>query len=416
MPQADGSTLYGWSVGDLVVGSQPRALLVTYSGRIADEAVNVAGRAVVNTAHTAWNVTDGRTPTAADFGFDRQSETDSATATVLEPRLSVAKAVTDATPEPTQRFGYTVSVTNATGASVSAAFDLVVTDVVPRGVVVDPASISDGGELTGADPVTGGGTITWDAADLPGALAPGARIDLVYEALLAPSEQLASAALVNRATVASYESLTTGGRVYAGPQATAGVTPQFPRLTTAKAALDPSPAYIGDPFRWRVTVTNSGGAPAFGIDVRDTLPPGWDYADGTARVVRAGGAPLAIEPAVAGQDLAWFDLGTLAAGESAVVTLCRGPRPRRGLRPRRRCLRAARQHRPRHGRRRVRRDRQRHRSLLRPRRHGAHPRRLRRPRPRQDPRRPGRGRCRGDLAGRGLQRRPRRRRGPVPGH
>ena len=175
VPQADGSTLYGWSVGDLVVGSQPRALLVTYSGRIADEAVNVAGRAVVNTAHTAWNVTDGRTPTAADFAFDRQSETDSATATVLEPRLSVAKAVTDATPEPTQRFGYAVSVTNATGASVSAAFDLVVIDVVPRGVVVDPASISDGGELTGADPVTGGGTITWDAADLPGPLAPGAR-------------------------------------------------------------------------------------------------------------------------------------------------------------------------------------------------------------------------------------------------
>ena len=76
-----------------------------------------------------------------------------------------------------------------------------------------------------------------------------------------------------------------------------------------------------------MTVTNSGGAPAFGIDVRDTLPPGWDYADGTARAVRAGGAPRAIEPAVSGQDLTWFDLGALAAGESVVVTFAAVPGP-----------------------------------------------------------------------------------------
>ena len=80
------------------------ALLVTYSGRIADEPVNVAGRAVVNTAHTAWNITNGRTPTAADFAFDRQSVSDTATATVIEPRLSVTKVVDDPTPDPTQRF------------------------------------------------------------------------------------------------------------------------------------------------------------------------------------------------------------------------------------------------------------------------------------------------------------------------
>ena len=108
--------------------------------------------------------------------------------------------------------------------------------------------------------------------DLPGPLAPGGSVDLGYQAVLAPSAQLTGAALVNTARIRSYESLVAGGRVYSGPQTTARVTPQFPRITTTKTAVDPAPAYIGDPFRWRVTVTNSGGATAYGIDVRDTLP------------------------------------------------------------------------------------------------------------------------------------------------
>ena len=312
-------------MGDVVVGNQPRGLIVTYSGRIADQPVNVAGRSIVNSAHTAWNTTNGRTPTAADFPFDRSGPPDSATATVLEPRLTVAKTVSDATPDPTQRFAYTVRVTNATGATVSAAYNILVTDAVPVGVVVDPASISAGGFLTGADPVTGGGTITWDAADLPGPLAPGVTVDLGYEAVLAPSAQLTTAVLVNTARIGSYASLATGGRVYTGPSATAQVTPQFPVIRTTKTALDPAPAYIGQPFRWQVTVTNSGGATAYGIDVTDTLPVGWEYVDGTARVVVSGGGVQAIEPIVAGRVLLWRDLGSIANGESVVVSFSAVP-------------------------------------------------------------------------------------------
>jgi uncharacterized repeat protein (TIGR01451 family) len=325
VPQPDGSTLYGWTAGDVVIGSQPLGFIVTYSGRITDQSVNVAGRALVNSAHSAWNITNGRTPTAADFPFDRTGAPDSATAIVLEPRLSVAKAVSDATPDPTQRFSYTVRVTNATGATVSAAHNILVTDAVPVGVVVDPSSISAGGELTGADPVTGGGTITWDATDLPGPVAPGVTVDLGYEAVLAPSSTLTAAALVNTATVRSFESLPTGGRIYTGPSTTARVTPQFPRLTTTKAALDPAPAYIGDPFRWRVTVTNSGGSTAFGVDVVDTLPEGWEYVEDSARVVVSGGGAQAIEPVVLGRLLAWNDLGSIANGESVVVSFSAVP-------------------------------------------------------------------------------------------
>ena len=131
VPQPDGSTLYGWTVGTIATGPQPRGLVATYSGRIADVPVNVAGRAAVNTARAEWNLTPGRTPSAADFAFDRQSQPDSATVTVLEPRISVAKRASDTTPDPTQRFGYTVSVTNAAGATRSAAYNLVVVDTSP---------------------------------------------------------------------------------------------------------------------------------------------------------------------------------------------------------------------------------------------------------------------------------------------
>ena len=184
---------------------------------------------------------------------------------------------------------------------MSAALDLVVTDVVPVGVVVDPSSISDGGGLIGADPVTGGGTITWDAVDLPGPLAPGGSVDLGVPGLLAPSEQLAAAALVNRATVRSYESLTTGGRVYSGAADHGPCHAPVPPAHDRQGRTRPRPGLHRSTLPVAGHRDQQRRRPAFGIDVRDTLPAGWEYVDGTARVVRAGGAPLAIEPAVAGQ-------------------------------------------------------------------------------------------------------------------
>ena len=80
-------------------------LIVTYSGRVADQPVNVAGRPLVNSAHTSWNTTNGRTPTAADFPFDRQGAPDSATATVLEPQADGRQGGQrhDARPDPAVR-------------------------------------------------------------------------------------------------------------------------------------------------------------------------------------------------------------------------------------------------------------------------------------------------------------------------
>ncbi len=128
-----------------------------------------------------------------------------------------------------------------------------------------------------------------------------------------------------------YESLPSGGRVYAGPSTTATVTPQFPRLVTAKAATSGAPAYIGTPYTWTVTTTNTGGAQAFAVDVTDTLPANWAYVPGSATVRVAGGPATPIDPftiTVGTRDrLFWVNIAELQPGEAVVVTYQAVPGP-----------------------------------------------------------------------------------------
>ena len=330
-PQSDGSTLYGFTVGDLLASPNIRLETITYTATVLDVPSNKAGVARTNTALTAWFITPGHTPTSAGTAFDRTGSSDTATVTVVEPRLSIAKTVSDTTPDPGQPFHYSLVVANASGATVSDAFNTVVTDTVPVGVVVDPASITNGGVLTAADPVTGGGTITWPASELTGPLAPGGTYVLGYSAVLAPSQTLDTSVLRNTARVTRYESLPSGGRVYTGPSTQANVTPQFPNLVTAKTATDGAPTYIGTPYTWTVTSTNTGGAEAFAVEVADTLPASWLYVAGSARVSVNGGPAVADEPTVVSvlghSVLRWTDTADLLTGQKVTITYRATPQP-----------------------------------------------------------------------------------------
>ncbi|MFC6009052.1 hypothetical protein [Angustibacter luteus] len=321
VPQPDGSVLTANLIGDVPAVPNVRRFTITYTGLVTDVPANVAGRVATNTAHAAWNTVNGSTPTRADNAWTQSGGPGSASVTVLEPNVTTTKSVSDTTPEPTDVFTYTVTLTNANTATSSAAYRGYIRDVVPVGVVVDPATISNGGTIAGADPVNGGGTISWNDLGAGQPLAPGAFLGLTYDAKLAPSTILTGAGLTNTATNLAYDSVPTDPhRTYAGGSATATVTPDFPRLTTTKAAVDPAPAYLGDPFTWRVTVTNTGGATAFGVDVTDLLPVGWTYEDGTARVSVAGGPAVAEEPVTLGRVLTWQNEGTLQPGQAVVVT------------------------------------------------------------------------------------------------
>jgi uncharacterized repeat protein (TIGR01451 family)/fimbrial isopeptide formation D2 family protein len=318
----------GWFLGDIGVGAQVRTVTITYSGRIADVAGNAAGTPRTNSATIRWNTTNGTDPTSTGATWAKSSAAATATVTVVEPAVTIAKAVDDTTVEPGQGFTYTVTVTNnGRAANLSPVYNVTVVDTVPIGVVVNPATISGGGVLAGVG-ANGGGTITWT---VPGPLAANASTALTYGAQLAASATLTSAGRTNTADITRYESLASGGRIYDGPTASQTLTPQFPHVTVAKSVAA-GPAYLGKPKTWTITVTNDGAAAGRGVDVTDSLPTNWTYDAGSASVVVAGGAANQVEPTlstVSGkQVLAWNNAGTIpatGANRTMVITFTATP-------------------------------------------------------------------------------------------
>jgi uncharacterized repeat protein (TIGR01451 family)/fimbrial isopeptide formation D2 family protein len=341
----NGQTI-GWYLGDALTSPEPRVVTITYRTTVRNLPVdasgppNQAGALPTNTVRVWWStdpnaprpttVTDPPRLPGAIGGVQV-----SAQFTIREPSLTIDKSVAPTSVQPGDVLGYRVAVANGSGINVSEAFAITVTDTVPLGVVVDPASISNGGELTGADPVRGGGTITWTGTDL-GPLAPGESTELTYSARLAPSETLTAAPLPNTAAVREYFSLPDGNgerRRYTGPTDVAQVQPLFPRLVTEKSVAAGDEATLDTPFGWTVVVRNDGGAEALGVDIADTLPLNWCYVDGSATVQLPGAAAVPLEPAVAPIDctagsqpaLTWTDIGALAPGQQAVVRFTAAP-------------------------------------------------------------------------------------------
>lgn len=325
-PLAPSGRTVGWLLGDLTSSSQQRTVTIVYAVVVADLPSNTAGTALTNTAEVRWDLVDGADPASAGDTWDEQSPSDTATVTVAEPSLGVTKSVSDPTPEPGQVFAYQVVVSNASGATRSAAHDVTVVDTVPDGVVVDPLSISDGGVLTGAGP-SGGGTITWT---VPGPIAPGASRTLTYDAELASPAPTGS--LTNTADITEYFSLPgAGGRQYDGPSTQAPVTAALPHVDVQHEILMGDTAYIDEPKTWQITITSNGDSTAYGVDAQDVLPPSWTYDTGTALVSVNGGPPVPVEPVVgtAGnvQTLTWNDLADLPVGQTIVITFSATPGP-----------------------------------------------------------------------------------------
>lgn len=316
-------------LGNVPSSNQVRTVQLKYTAKVADVPVAKAGAIVRNDALPAWDVTPKPVPGGSGATFDQKGDAATAELKIVEPNLTIAKKVSRARPQPGQTFTYTVTASN--GPAASAAYNVVVKDVIPANVVVDPSTITGGGTITGQDPVTGAGTITWT---VPGPVAAGAILGgtpgFTYSAKLAPSGGLIAAALTNTATVTGYDSLPTGGRHYVGPVAKAAVTPLFPKLTAAKAASNGNLAYLGESFSWRLTVTNANPAgTAYKAGATDVLPANWSYDAGSARVAVNGGAASAVEPDVTSaagvQTLKWPALGSLPAGAALTISYTATP-------------------------------------------------------------------------------------------
>ncbi len=331
------STLATWSLGDLTAQPQARTLTLTYTVPIADVAAASRGAGLTNGAAIEWNTTSGG-------GLPAFSTADIPAAgkvkvTVTEPIVRVAKSVNDTTPDPAQTFRYTLTASN--GAQVGdtnagPAYSVTVTDAVPTAVIIDPSSLPVGATLSGTNPDGSGGTISWSIA---GPLPVGAAnaISIGYNGTLAASSGLTGAGLTNTATVTDAYTQPAGGGRHLRPNttATATVTPQFPKVVPVKAAVTTGLAYAGDPFTWRITLTNTGTARAYALSAIDVLPPHWTYRVGSAQVTVGASAAVQIDPAVTpasgadGPTLTWSGFAPLGAdpqssgllpGQSVVIT------------------------------------------------------------------------------------------------
>jgi uncharacterized repeat protein (TIGR01451 family)/fimbrial isopeptide formation D2 family protein len=321
-------TAHGWWLGDILSKPLVRTVTLTYSGTVLDVAGNTTGATITNTAALRWGTSNLLTgpptnPTNATYNPVAHTGNSTVILHVTQPSAAIVKkvnALDSDTVAPGETFTYTVTVTNPAGTYASPAYNVSVNDVVPTNVLVDPASlVASGGVLTGADPATGGGTITWSLPTL--GVGPANAVTFTYTAKLAASGYLNSSSRTNIATAATWAShplATTPGftdgvrRTYPvapapAPWADAVVTPEFPNPVITKTP-SAGPAYIGESKTFTIVVTNSGTSNALNGQVVDTLPGNWIYDSGSTTI----NGVAAANPTISGQTLTWSGLPTLA--------------------------------------------------------------------------------------------------------
>ena len=314
------ATLSGTSSGGLTVppASPPLVVTLSWSAVVENVAGNAAGTVIPNTAKLQYDNYDYSAGTGVG-GPAMPALTAGADMSVVEPNPGITKSYTGpSVVSPGTVVPYTITASNASVASdpnASTLYGATVTDVVPAGLNVVPASISGGGTLTG-------NTITWTL----GNLAPGQSVPLTYSASIAIGTP-ASSSFTNTATL-SGTSIAGGGRSYS-KQASASVSTQ--KATIAKQLVttigapnnDTDQASIGDTVTYTVTATLPADLSLPSAEITDTLPSGLtSIVPGTPTCIVAGdpGGPCPGfspgTPAVSGQQVTWT-LGSLTGTATA---------------------------------------------------------------------------------------------------
>ncbi|MCX7681916.1 MAG: hypothetical protein N2508_08130, partial [Anaerolineae bacterium] len=207
--------------------------------------------------------------------------------TVTEPNLSMVKSSdppTSSTVGAGQAVTYTVRITNASGAIVSPAYDIVLTDTLPIGmrdtapvviaVTISGIPVPAGAYHTSYHPSAGMFTIAFTAVF---SIPAGSELVIRYRATV-DSDVPAAIDLTNQAAVtwSSLPGPVPGDRNYGPITDTTTVHTGLPALEIGKSAW-PSPVEAGAFLTYTIIVTNTGIVPATGVVVTDEVPVNTTY-------------------------------------------------------------------------------------------------------------------------------------------
>ncbi|MGX9727747.1 MAG: Ig-like domain-containing protein [Candidatus Electronema sp. VV] len=221
------------------------------------------------------------------------------TINVGAPRLTISKTPDNFTRAPGEAITYTIRYSNDSTVDVS---NVVITDVVPAGLTYTSGSCSDGCAYD-----SGTRTLTWNRAGLyagegPYTVTYSVKVDDPYSGL---------ANSVNTVTIDSNKTDPAS--------ATASVYINAPRPMLVlekqadKTTVDPAGVAPANQVTYTLTYQNIGTQDATGVTLTDPLPSGFTY-------VSATGSPSSA-PAVGSNGTVTWNLGTLAAGATASVTV-----------------------------------------------------------------------------------------------
>jgi uncharacterized repeat protein (TIGR01451 family)/fimbrial isopeptide formation D2 family protein len=343
------STTIAWDLGNIAPGTGNRLIKFTYKAHVRDTFRDsgspvVAGTNITNTVRARTNLTDKFTfnpatlPPASSFDF--VSDPLSQTVQVREPAVTLDKEVSinggafvdgPVQSQPGDSLKYRIVLTNN---GTSAAYDLAVDDQPDSeitNVVLDEGASFNTKMWTSGDPA-----MEWQ---IPGPLAPGDSLTFSYTAEALPSTSLTNGSSAANTAAADYFGIPEVDRVnpwtyreYNTGDDTVTVNFEFPEITVNKTTTAPgfpdiSNARIGQPFGWRIVVTNGATtAVAFDSAVLDVLPPDWTYDAGSTAITGATTAEPSVITDPGGDKLAWDFTGqTIAPGATVTITFTATP-------------------------------------------------------------------------------------------
>ncbi|MCB9040207.1 MAG: DUF11 domain-containing protein [Lewinellaceae bacterium] len=257
-----------------------------------------AGVSFVNVAQvTASDQDDPDSTPNNDDGDQSEDDEDSTTTSPQQADLSLAKTVSNSTPNVGDVVTFTITVTNQGPGSATG---VAVEDYVPNGYSGITA-ISNGGTFAG-------GTVTWSGLTIAG----GSSIPLTFQATVEAPGAGVSFVNVAQVTASDQDDPDSTPNNDDGDQSeddedSTTTSPQQADLSLAKTVSNSTPN-VGDVVTFTITVTNQGPGSATGVAVEDYVPNG--YSGITA--ISNGGT-------FAGGTVTWSNL-TVAAGSSIPLT------------------------------------------------------------------------------------------------